>query len=55
MCGDNGSKIHTRLGIVAGFIKMPSHLRFCPLCMEDDQKQFGEVAYVLFIVNKDFA
>ncbi|MEH2261827.1 TnsD family transposase [Nostoc sp.] len=42
MCGDNGSKIHTRLGIVAGFIEMPSHLRFCPLCMEDDQKQFGE-------------
>ncbi|MBN3879587.1 MULTISPECIES: TnsD family transposase [unclassified Nostoc] len=42
MCGDNGSKIHTRLGIVAGFIEMPSHLRFCPVCMEDDRKQFGE-------------
>lgn len=42
MCSDNGSKIHTRLGIVAGFIEIPSHLRFCPLCMEDDRKQFGE-------------
>ncbi|BAY26831.1 Tn7-like transposition protein D [Calothrix sp. NIES-2100] len=42
MSGNNGSKIHTRLGIVAGFIEMPSYLRFCPVCMEKDQKQFGE-------------
>ncbi|MBD2340122.1 TniQ family protein [Calothrix sp. FACHB-156] len=42
MAGDNGSKIHTRLGIVAGFIEMPSYLRFCPVCIENDQKQFGE-------------
>ncbi|MBD2198575.1 MULTISPECIES: TnsD family Tn7-like transposition protein [Calothrix] len=42
MGGDNGSKIHARLGIVAGIIEMPEHLRFCPLCIEDDRKQFGE-------------
>ncbi|MBD2498894.1 TnsD family Tn7-like transposition protein [Nostoc sp. FACHB-280] len=42
MAGDNGSKIHTRLGIVAGFIEMPYYLRFCPVCMENDQKHFGE-------------
>ena len=42
MDGDNGAKIHTRLGIVAGQVEMPSHLRFCPLCVEDDKKLFGE-------------
>ncbi|MEH2039923.1 TnsD family transposase [Nostoc sp.] len=42
MDGDNGAKIHTRLGIVAGYVEMPSHLRFCPLCVEDDKKLFGE-------------
>lgn len=42
MAGDDGSKIHTRLGIVAGFIEMPSYLRFCSVCMGNDQKQFGE-------------
>lgn len=42
MGGDNGAKIHTRLGIVAGYVEMPSHLRFCPVCVEDDKKRFGE-------------
>ncbi|WP_445626608.1 TnsD family Tn7-like transposition protein [Nostoc sp. DSM 114167] len=42
MCSDNGSKIHTRLGIVAGSIQMPTYLRFCPICIQKDREQFGE-------------
>ncbi len=42
MCGDNGSKIHARLGIVAGSIEMPLYLRYCPLCVQEDKEKFGE-------------
>ncbi|MGF2011009.1 TnsD family Tn7-like transposition protein [Nostoc sp. DedVER01b] len=42
MRGDNGSKIHTRLGIVAGSIETPAYLRFCPICIQKDREQFGE-------------
>ena len=42
MCGDNGPGIHMRVGIVGCPIPLPVWLRFCPLCMAEDIKHFGE-------------
>lgn len=39
---DGGMLIHKRAGIMASGIPLPDHLRFCPLCSQDDEKQFGE-------------
>lgn len=42
MSGDDGSNIHSRIGIKASTIRSPDHLRFCPLCAVEDKEQFGE-------------
>lgn len=42
MRGDNGGAIHTRAGIMASRIPLPSFLRFCPCCAREDRQQFGE-------------
>jgi hypothetical protein len=34
--------IYTRLGINVRELKQPDYLRFCPLCIRADRKQFGE-------------
>ena len=39
--GQRGN-IHNRTGIIASAIKSPKDLRFCPLCLEADQQQYGE-------------
>jgi len=40
MGGNNPVGVHGRLGILA--IPRPNQLRFCPLCAQEDKKQFGE-------------
>lgn len=40
MGGNNPVGVHSRLGILA--IPRPNQLRFCPLCAQEDKKQFGE-------------
>ncbi len=42
MISDFGGDILTRCGIVASRIKVPQFLRFCPLCNQEDQKEYGE-------------
>lgn len=42
MSGSGGQAVHTRSGIMASRIPLPSHLRYCPLCTEKDQRQFRE-------------
>ncbi len=42
MSGDNGPGVHMRIGIVGCPIPLPIWLRFCPLCIVEDIKHFGE-------------
>ncbi len=34
--------IHNRIGIMASAVESPRYLRFCPLCLEADQQEYGE-------------
>lgn len=40
--GTHGPAGHMRSGIMASRIPMPAHLRFCPLCKQEDEDSFGE-------------
>ncbi len=42
MYGDQGVGIPMRLGILGAKIPLPKWLRFCPQCIEDDRRVFGE-------------
>jgi hypothetical protein len=42
MRGAGKNHVHERLGITAGRLKQPSNLKFCPECVLDDRKHFGE-------------
>ncbi|WP_414569510.1 TnsD family transposase [Nostoc sp. CCY 9925] len=42
MEGSNQRGIHQSSGISPSIIRSPKYLRFCPLCAEEDRKQFGE-------------
>lgn len=42
MRGEGGSRIRARLGIAADRLTLPTHLRFCPSCVDDDRQKFGE-------------
>lgn len=42
MLSDNGSKIYSELGLSNSYIKLNTYLRFCPECVEEDLKQYGE-------------
>ncbi|HEX7955916.1 MAG TPA: TniQ family protein, partial [Pyrinomonadaceae bacterium] len=41
MWGDRGGAVHGRLGILTSEIKVEV-FRYCPACVEDDRKAFGE-------------
>ncbi|MBD1932268.1 MULTISPECIES: TnsD family Tn7-like transposition protein [Cyanophyceae] len=45
MEGDNGLLAQMRSGITGSCICLPEWLRFCPLCSEEDQKQFDGGRY----------
>lgn len=38
-----GGSIHTMAGIMASTISVPSYLRFCPVCIREDNEKFGEL------------
>lgn len=42
MGSSSGSTIHNKAGIIQSTINLPDWLRYCPACVEDDRKQFGE-------------
>jgi hypothetical protein len=42
MIENDGSKIHTQIGINASSIDITRTLKHCRLCMEEDDKQYGE-------------
>ncbi len=42
MRGNGKISIPGRLGMMANSVPSPERLRFCPLCTEDDERQFGE-------------
>jgi hypothetical protein len=42
MEGDNGLLAQMRSGITGSCINLPKWLRFCSLCAEEDEKQFGD-------------
>jgi hypothetical protein len=39
---EKGLLAQMRSGITSSCIKLPQWLRFCPLCTEEDEKQFGD-------------
>ncbi|MBD2566591.1 TnsD family Tn7-like transposition protein [Anabaena lutea] len=41
MKGD-GNGLHYRLGLTASTIRPPKYLQFCPICVLEDRKNFGE-------------
>ncbi len=42
MRGRNGPALHMRSGIMASSVPVPEWLRYCPQCVLDDRKKFGE-------------
>jgi len=38
-----GGDIHSRCGIMASSISPPEYFRFCPLCNQEDLKEYGEI------------
>ena len=42
MKGSRGPSIHIRSGVMASTIQPPDHLKFCPLCVQEDKQRFGE-------------
>lgn len=42
MAGTQENRIHSRLGINAGRLSMPPKLRFCPECVKEDRRSYGE-------------
>jgi len=42
MRGNGKLSVPGRLGMMANSVPSPERLRFCPLCIEDDERQFGE-------------
>jgi len=42
MYGSDGSTLYSRSGLTASTIPSIEQLRFCPLCVEEDRKQYGE-------------
>jgi len=42
MKGSSGSIVHGLAGIVASKVPLPTCLRFCPICLEEDKQHFGE-------------
>ncbi len=42
MRGDRGSALHMRAGIMASRVPLPEWFRYCPQCVEDDRRRFGE-------------
>lgn len=41
MIGDDGNRIRTQSGIVAGSVSTPAYLRFCPQCKFEDEQRWG--------------
>lgn len=39
---DNGTGVHTRLGVTASRVRVPKFLRFCPTCRAHDLQLYGE-------------
>lgn len=42
MRGSSQQLSYGHLGLLAGHIQLFTYLRFCPLCVQEDKKQFGE-------------
>ncbi|SDD69895.1 TniQ protein [Sporomusa acidovorans] len=42
MLGSYGGNIHNLFGLLASAVKHPDYLRFCPLCLREEQDKFGE-------------
>ncbi|MFL5628670.1 MAG: TnsD family transposase [Ktedonobacteraceae bacterium] len=42
MCSSNGPAIHMLAGLMASHVPLPQWLRFCPRCVEEDRRRFGE-------------
>lgn len=42
MKANYGGNIHTRIGIAASSIPMPQFFRFCPECLNQDEREYGE-------------
>ena len=42
MRGKRGPSLHMRSGVMASTVPLPSALRYCPCCVEEDRTRFGE-------------
>jgi Tn7-like transposition protein D/TniQ len=42
MCCNNGPALHMRAGLMASRVPLPQWLRFCPQCVQEDRRKFGE-------------
>lgn len=43
MQNSSGPATHMRSGIMGSNISMPSYMRFCPACKQEDEKEVGEI------------
>jgi hypothetical protein len=43
MRSNDGGSIHSKVGIRASLVSVPRYFRFCPQCLQDDQKAYGEL------------
>lgn len=43
MQSEDGGGIHDRVGIRASSVNVPRYFRYCPKCIQDDQKAYGEL------------
>lgn len=42
MEGQSQGSIHLAMGVAASIIKTPSHIRYCPACLKEQGRQYGE-------------
>lgn len=42
MAGESQGAIHLAMGVAASIVKTPSHIRYCPGCLKEQQRSFGE-------------
>lgn len=46
LVNSDGSAVYVEIGMSAGTVKLPALFRYCPLCMNELQQEYGEFAWL---------
>ena len=46
LVNSDGSAVYVEIGMSAGTVKLPAFFRYCPLCMNELQQEYGEFAWL---------